>query len=148
MESTDALPLDPDELQALLAGTMCETNRMHLIALDAAGGRMTMPVAGNTQPAGLLHGGASIALAESIASFAAIVHAREIHGPEAQAVGTSVQATHHRSARAGTVTAVCRAQHLGRQVATYLVEISDEAGRLLSTCVVSTMLLAPRTPAA
>src|SRR5690625_2726591 len=66
-------PLSP-ELRAhfapLLEGTMVERCRMELLTLDATGGTMTMPVAGNTQPAGLLHGGATIALAESIASFA------------------------------------------------------------------------------
>lgn len=147
METNAALPLDPAEMEALLAGTMCETNGMRLLSLSADGGTMSMPVAGNTQPAGLLHGGASIALAESIASFAAIVHARATHGEHAQAVGTSVSATHHRSARAGTVTATCRAQHLGRQLATYLVEIADDDGRLLSTSTVTAMLLPPR-PAA
>lgn len=105
---------------------------------------MTMPVAGNTQPAGLLHGGATIALAETIASFAAILRAREVHGDGAQAVGTSVSAIHHRSGRAGTVRATCTVRHAGRQVATYLIDVHDEAGTLLSTVTVSTMLLPPR----
>lgn len=138
------LPFTPSELDAMLRGTLCERMGMRLLALDAAGGRMTMPVEGNTQPAGLLHGGATIALAESIASFAAIVHAREVHGEAAQAVGTSVSAVHHRSARRGTVTAVCTALHRGRQVATYGVEVTDEDGAAVSTCTVSTMLLPPR----
>lgn len=117
---------------------------MELLTLDARGGTATMPVEGNLQPAGLLHGGATIALAESIASFAAIVQAREVHGEGAQAVGTSVSALHHRSARSGTVTATCSARHLGRQVASYLVDVHDEAGTLLSTITVSTQLLPPR----
>src|SRR5690625_5288509 len=83
---TDARPTAPPplspELRApfapLLEGTMVERCRMGLPTLDATGGTMTMPVAGNTQPAGLLHGGATIALAESIASFAAILRAREV----------------------------------------------------------------------
>ncbi|UYG16425.1 hotdog fold thioesterase [Brachybacterium huguangmaarense] len=140
----DALPLSPDELRALMAGTLCERMGMELIALDADGGRMTMPVAGNTQPAGLLHGGATIALAETVASFAAIVLAREVHGEGAQAVGTHVSAVHHRSARSGTVTATGRAVHRGRRLATYQVEVADAEGTLLSTVMVSTMLLPPR----
>ncbi|HJG91144.1 PaaI family thioesterase [Brachybacterium massiliense] len=144
----DAPPPISEELRAhfapLLRGTLLERCGMELLTLDARGGTATMPVEGNLQPAGLLHGGATIALAESIASFAAIVQAREVHGEGAQAVGTSVSALHHRSARSGTVTATCSARHLGRQVASYLVDVHDEAGTLLSTITVSTQLLPPR----
>lgn len=136
--------VDADALNEALRGTMCEATGMRLLELSAESGVMTMPVAGNTQPAGLLHGGASIALAESVASFCAIVRARELHGPSAQAVGTHVSATHHRSAREGTVTARCRALHLGRTLVTYEVQVSDENDRLLSTVSVSAMILAPR----
>lgn len=144
----DAPPPISEELRAhfapLLRGTLLERCGMELLTLDARGGTATMPVEGNLQPAGLLHGGATIALAESIASFAAIVQAQEVHGEGAQAVGTSVSALHHRSARSGTVTATCSARHLGRQVASYLVDVHDEAGTLLSTITVSTQLLPPR----
>lgn len=138
------LPLPLSELEALLAGTLCERLGMRLVELSAAGGVMTMPVEGNLQPAGLLHGGATIALAESIASFAAILQARAVHGERANAVGTQVAATHHRSARTGTVTATCTALHRGRQVASYLVDVRDEEDRAISTITVSTMLLPPR----
>ncbi|MGP9693615.1 PaaI family thioesterase [Brachybacterium sp. AOP25-B2-12] len=138
------LPWTPEEVGSILRGTLCERLGMQLLALDAEGGTMTMPVQGNTQPAGLLHGGATIALAESVASFAAILLARRTHGPEAQAVGTHVTAVHHRSARTGIVTATCTAVHTGRTLATYAVQVRDEADRLLSTVSVSTMLLAPR----
>lgn len=141
-------PLSGEELRELIApmirGTLVERCGMELLSLSADGGVMTMPVAGNTQPAGLLHGGATIALAESVASFAAIVHAREVHGDGAQAVGTSVSALHHRSARSGIVTATCTIRHSGRQVASYLVDVHDEGGTLLSTITVQTMLLPPR----
>ncbi|MGP9537072.1 hotdog fold thioesterase [Brachybacterium sp. AOP43-C2-M15] len=137
-----------EELRAhfapLLRDSLVERCRMELLTLDAGGGTASMPVAGNTQPAGLLHGGATIALAETIASFAAILQAREVHGEGAQAVGTAVSALHHRSARAGTVLATCSPRHLGRQVASYLVDVHDEAGALLSTITVSTQLLPPR----
>lgn len=125
-------------------GVLAERMGIEFQELSAERSVATMPVEGNTQPAGLLHGGATIALAETIASMAAIAQAREVHGPRAQAVGTSVSATHHRSGRTGTVTARCRALHLGRQVASYLVEVVDEQDRLLSTVQVSTMLLPPR----
>ncbi|GAB2544164.1 hotdog fold thioesterase [Brachybacterium huguangmaarense] len=135
---------DAERLAAMLADTLCERTGMEVLALGAEGGTMTMPVEGNTQPFGLLHGGATIALAESVASLAAYLRAVEVHGEGAAAVGTNVSAVHHRSAREGTVTAVCTPQHLGRQVATYAVEVRDEAGRLVSSVTVSTMLLPPR----
>jgi 1,4-dihydroxy-2-naphthoyl-CoA hydrolase len=138
-----------DESAAALAedalrGTLSERMGMRCLRLGPDGGEMTMPVEGNLQPAGLLHGGATIALAETIGSMAALLQARAVHGEGAQAVGTSISATHHRSGRSGAVTARCRSLHLGRQVASYLVEVVDEQERLLSTIQVSTMLLAPR----
>ncbi len=132
------------QLEATFAGTLVERLGMEVLEAAPTGGVMRMPVAGSTQPAGLLHGGATIALAESIASIAALLQAREVHGEGAQAVGTSVSALHHRSAREGLVTATCTARHLGRQVASYLVDVHDEAGTLLSTITVSTQLLPPR----
>lgn len=132
------------QLEDSTRGTLVERMGMELVSLGPDGGVMTMPVAGNTQPAGLLHGGATIALAESVASFAAILRAREVHGEGAQAVGTSVSALHHRSGRSGQVRAVCTIRHAGRQVASYLVDVHDEAGTLLSTITVQTMLLPPR----
>lgn len=143
-----AAPPVSEELRAhfapLLHGTLLERCGIELLTLDAGGGTASMPVEGNTQPAGLLHGGATIALAESIASFAAILQARAVHGDGAQAVGTSVSALHHRSARSGTVVASCTPRHLGRQVANYLVDVHDDQGRLLSTVTVATQLLPPR----
>lgn len=151
MTSTDPheTPADDQSAAALAAGalhgTLSETMGMRCVRLGPDGGEMTMPVEGNLQPAGLLHGGATIALAETIGSMAALLQARAVHGDEALAVGTSISATHHRSGRSGIVTAHCRALHLGRQVASYLVEVVDEQERLLSTIQVSTMLLPPRS---
>ncbi|MGY5764454.1 hotdog fold thioesterase [Brachybacterium sp. DNPG3] len=148
LSSTPPPPsLDPAlraELEHMCEGTLVERMGMRIETLSADGGTMTMPVEGNTQPAGLLHGGATIALAETVGSFAAILRAREVHGEGAQAVGTSVSALHHRSARSGAVRATCTVRHAGRQVASYLVDVHDEAGTLLSTITVSTMLLPPR----
>ncbi|MDO5662352.1 MAG: hotdog fold thioesterase [Brachybacterium sp.] len=138
------LPLPPEDLASMLRGTLVERTGTRIERFDASGGSATMPVVGNTQPAGLLHGGATIALAETIASFAAIVRAREVHGDGAQAVGTHVAATHHRAGRSGLVRATCTLRHGGRQVASYLVEVHDDQERLLSTVLVDTMLLPPR----
>lgn len=149
-------PTDPDrgetigvqdphlKWEPLLAGTLLERTGTRIVSLSPATGEMTMPVAGNTQPAGLLHGGATIALAESVASMCAYLHAREVHGPDAQAVGTSVSALHHRSARSGIVHARCRALRLGRTIANYEVDVRDEEERLISTVSIATMLLPPR----
>lgn len=143
----EAPPLDEAMRAAIapmLRGTLLERCGIEVLTLAAHGGTASMPVEGNLQPAGLLHGGATIALAESIASFAAQLQAREVHGDGAQAVGTSVSALHHRSARSGMVVASCTARQLGRQVAAYLVEVHDEDGHLLSTITVATQLLPPR----
>jgi uncharacterized protein (TIGR00369 family) len=96
----------------------------------------TMPVEGNTQPAGLLHGGASAALAETMGSIGASVHA----GPGSIVVGVDINATHHRSARSGLVTAVATPLHLGRSMASYEIAICDEQGRRLCTARISCMI--------
>lgn len=97
----------------------------------------TMPVQGNTQPYGLLHGGASVVLAESLGSMGSAVHAY----PEKIAVGVDINATHHRSATAGTVTGVATALHLGRSMASWQVEITDEQGRLVCTSRITCALI-------
>lgn len=89
----------------------------------------TMPVEGNLQPLGLLNGGASCVLAETLGSTGATLHAL----PDGYAVGIEINATHHRSARSGLVTGVATPLHLGRTLATYQVEITDEAGKPVCT---------------
>ena len=83
-----------------------------------------MPVAGNTQPYGLLHGGASVVLAETLGSLGAALHA----GPGRVAVGLDINATHHRAARAGHVRGVATPLQLGRTLASYEVVITDDEG--------------------
>jgi uncharacterized protein (TIGR00369 family) len=85
----------------------------------------TMPVEGNQQPYGLLHGGATCALVETVGSWAAALSA----GPDRQVVGIELNASYLRSATAGTVTAVCTPVRRGRTLATYVIEVSDDAGR-------------------
>lgn len=89
----------------------------------------TMPVKGNRQPYGLLHGGASAALAETLGSVAAAVHA----APERLAVGLELSCTHHRGVTEGLVTGVCTPVHRGRSTATYEVVITDEQDRRVCT---------------
>lgn len=84
-----------------------------------------MPVDGNQQPYGLLHGGASAALAETLGSIGSMLHA----GPGRFAVGIDLNCTHHRAAREGQVTGVATPLHLGRGVASYEIALTDEQDR-------------------
>jgi 1,4-dihydroxy-2-naphthoyl-CoA hydrolase len=98
----------------------------------------TMPVEGNTQPAGLLHGGASVVLAESLGSIGAQIHA----GASRKVVGVDINATHHRSARSGLVTAVATPISLGKTLCSYEIVITDEAGERICTARITCLILA------
>jgi len=100
----------------------------------------TMPVDGNRQPAGLLHGGASVALAETLGSVGAALHA----GPGKLVVGVDINATHHRAAVSGVVTGTATPLHLGRTVATYEVLITDEEGRRICTSRITCLIRDPQ----
>ncbi|GAB3502068.1 hotdog fold thioesterase [Phytohabitans suffuscus] len=115
-------------------------NRMGIVILEAAPERVvgTMPVEGNTQPVGLLHGGASAVLAETLGSFGAVMHGSTIGRP--LAVGVDLNATHHRGVRAGTVTGVATPVHRGGTVATYEIVITDESGRRVCTARLTCLL--------
>ncbi|WP_243395509.1 hotdog fold thioesterase [Nocardioides currus] len=97
----------------------------------------TMPVEGNTQPYGLLHGGASVVLAETLGSIGSAIHA----APDKIAVGVDINATHHRAATSGTVTGTATPIHLGRSMAAFEVVIVDEAGRRVCTSRITCALL-------
>ena len=89
----------------------------------------TIPVEGNRQPYGLMHGGANAALIEALGSVAAVLNA-----PEGRvAVGLELSCTHHRSARSGLVTGVCVPIASGRTVSTFEVTLTDEDGRRTCT---------------
>jgi 1,4-dihydroxy-2-naphthoyl-CoA hydrolase len=124
------------QVNAMGAGTLIE--RMGIAVTEVAPDRLvaTMPVEGNTQPYGLLHGGASVVLAETLGSLGSVLHA----GPDRVAVGLDINATHHRAVRSGTVTGTARALHLGRSTASWQVEIVDEQGRAVCTSRISCLL--------
>ena len=107
--------------------------RMGIAITEAAPERAagTMPVQGNTQPLGLLHGGASCVLAETLGSLAAALHAARYDG--ASVVGVDINATHHKAVRSGTVTGVASALRLGSSVCSYEVVITDETGERVCT---------------
>ena len=96
----------------------------------------TMPVEGNTQPVGLLHGGAYVVLGDSLGSMAANLHA----GPGRLAVGVDINATHTRSATSGVVTGVCTPIHLGRSMTVHEIVVSDDQGRRCSTIRITNMI--------
>jgi uncharacterized protein (TIGR00369 family) len=112
--------------------------RMGIDIKEAAADRVvgTMPVAGNTQPYGLLHGGASAVLAETLGSVGSMLHG----GSTKIAVGVDLNCTHHRSARSGLVTGVATPVHRGRTTATYEIVISDDQDRRVCTARLTCVL--------
>jgi 1,4-dihydroxy-2-naphthoyl-CoA hydrolase len=128
------------QVRASLTGTLME--RMGIEVLEAGPQRVvgTMPVAGNTQPYGLLHGGASVVLAETLGSYGAMLHA----GPGRQAVGIEVSASHHRGATDGVVTGTARAVHLGGTTAVYEIVVEDSRSRRVCTARLTCLLIARR----
>jgi 1,4-dihydroxy-2-naphthoyl-CoA hydrolase len=114
------------------------TERMGIEFLELDPQRMVarMPVEGNRQPYGLLHGGASCVLAESLGSIGAALHA----GAGRIAMGVEINATHHRSATEGYVTGVATPLHLGRTMATYEIVITDEQDRRVCTARLTALL--------
>ena len=95
----------------------------------------TMPVAGNRQPFGLLHGGASAALAETMGSF----HGSLVGGGKAP-LGIELSCTHHRAAKDGIVTAVSTPLHVGRTLCTFEIAITDDADRRICTARLTVLL--------
>ncbi|CAJ63257.1 conserved hypothetical protein; putative Thioesterase and Phenylacetic acid degradation domains [Frankia alni ACN14a] len=112
--------------------------RMGIVLTEASPDRLvaTMPVEGNRQPYGLLHGGASVVLAETLGSVGANLDAP----PGSMAVGIEISASHHRSATSGTVTAVATRIRGGRTLVTYDIRITDDAGRVTCTCRLTCMI--------
>ncbi|MEU8461171.1 hotdog fold thioesterase [Streptomyces sp. NPDC029003] len=89
----------------------------------------TMPVRGNRQPVGILHGGANAVFAETLGSVAAFLYA----GPDGNAVGVDLSCTHHRWVSSGTVTGVCRPLGERQSVASYEIVVSDGSGNRTCT---------------
>ena len=118
-------------------GTMSDHMGIVFSELTAERAVASFPVERNTQPAGLVHGGAYVALAETLGSMAANLFG----GPDRMAVGLDINATHTRGARSGRVTGTCTAIHLGRTITVHEVVMTDDAGRRLSTARITNMLL-------
>lgn len=125
----------------ILVGELGERCGIAVTACTADQVSATMPVEGNRQPFGLLHGGASAVLAETVGS----VHANVLAGPGRVAVGIELSCTHHRSATAGLVTAVSRPLHVGRNLASFDIAVVDESDRRICTARL-TCMLRPASP--
>ena len=110
-------------------GPLADRMGIRMIELDRDRAVATMPVEGNTQPIGLLHGGAYVVLGESLGSL----HANFLAPEGMVAVGIDINATHTGSARSGIVTGVCTPIHTGRSLAVHEIVVTDESGRGCST---------------
>lgn len=133
--STDAIsPLEWVTQRGI--GTLGEKMGIEFLEFTEERAVATMPVAGNTQPIGLLHGGAYVVLGETLGSM----HANLLAGTGRIAVGVDINATHTASATSGIVTGVCTPIHLGRSIAVHEIVITDEQGRRNSTVRITNML--------
>ena len=131
-----ASPAALELLQQRGLGALADKMGIELLELSAERSVARMPVAGNTQPLGVLHGGAHVVLGESLGSFSANVWAH----PDRFAVGIEVNASHSKSATEGYVVAVCEAITLGKTLTVHEIAISDEDGNRLSTVRITNLL--------
>ena len=132
-----------DFLEAILKrGIGALDKKMGIEIIEASPERLvgTMPVEGNTQPIGLLHGGANVVLAESLGSIGTQLHA----GADRKIVGIDINATHHKSATSGVVTAVATAISLGKTICSYQVEITNDKGERTCSARITCLILAQR----
>jgi uncharacterized protein (TIGR00369 family) len=125
-----------ERLAARGMGELADKMGMVITEMTADRAVGSIPVEGNRQPVGLLHGGAYVVLAESLGSMAANVHA----GEGRYAVGIELNASHTRSATSGTVTGVCTAIHLGSTLTTHEIVITDDQGRRCSTVRITNLI--------
>lgn len=123
--STDALSY----VQKRGLGALAAKMGIEIIEFSPERAVATMPVAGNTQPIMLLHGGAYVVLGESLGSM----HANLLAPDGYVAVGVDINATHTGSAVSGHVTGICTPVHVGRSVAVHEIAVNDENGRRCST---------------
>ncbi|MDO1529369.1 hotdog fold thioesterase [Fulvimonas sp. R45] len=120
---------DLERLAAWREGTLLEALGIRVTEVGGDWLRGTMPVDARTrQPYGLLHGGASVALAETLGSVAAML---TLDPARERAVGLDINANHVRGVREGLVTGTARALHLGRSTQVWEIRIENEAGQLV-----------------
>jgi 1,4-dihydroxy-2-naphthoyl-CoA hydrolase len=134
---TEPMSPEPNPLPAGAAGALME--RLGIEWLEVSPDRVVarLPVEGNTQPYGILHGGATAALCETVASFGAALRA----GSERIVVGLELNVNHLRAMRDGHITATATPVHQGRTTAVWSMEVRDDDGRIVA---VSRLTLAVR----
>jgi len=136
-----AAPKPARELWKITLGELDEKMGVKILEQSVERVVATMPVEGNRQSFGLLHGGASLAVGEAVGSWAAVIHASTLGKT---AVGVDVSATHHKSARSGLITITATPIHLGGTLTTHEVLITNDAGQRLCTLRITNLLLAPK----
>jgi 1,4-dihydroxy-2-naphthoyl-CoA hydrolase len=129
------------ELNQRCEGTIHDSLGIQFTALTEDSISASMPVDARTvQPIGLLHGGASVVLAESLGSMASILAVEE----GALAVGVEVNANHVRSARNGVVTGTARPIHIGQTIHVWSIEIRDSMDQLVCVSRLTTSIRGPK----
>jgi uncharacterized protein (TIGR00369 family) len=124
-------------------GALAEKMGIQILELSAERAVATMPVEGNTQPIGLLHGGAYLVLGETLGSFAANVWAH----PAGYAVGIEISASHTKSATRGVVTGTATAISLGKSLTVHEIVVTNESGDRLSTVRITNLIRKTTSPA-
>jgi uncharacterized protein (TIGR00369 family) len=117
-------------------GDLAQKMGIEILELSAERAVATMPVEGNTQPRGLLHGGAYLVLGETLGSFAANVWA----GESAYAVGIEISASHSKSATKGLVTGIATAISLGKTLTVHEIVVTNQDGERCSTIRITNLI--------
>lgn len=134
---TDASKIDPLEwAKRRGSGTLADKMGISWLEFTRERAVAAMPVEGNTQSVGLMHGGAYVVLGETLGSM----HANLLAGPGRLAVGVDINATHTRSATEGRVTGTCTPIHVGRSIMVHEIVIRDGQDRRVSTVRITNML--------
>ena len=145
MSSQDPISSETAKRAALQSpGALADKMGIQILELSAERAVATMPVEGNTQPIGLLHGGAYLVLGETLGSFAANVWAH----PYGHAVGIEISASHTKSATKGLVTGTATALSLGKTLTVHEIVVTNEAGERLSTVRITNLIREATSPAA
>lgn len=117
-------------------GELTQKLGIEILEISAERSVARMPVEGNRQVVGILHGGAHVVLGETLGSMSAAVHA----GPGRYVVGIDINATHTKSVADGWVTGTCTAISLGRTICVHEIVMTNDAGERLSTVRITNLL--------
>ncbi len=134
-------PISVEELAAIHQDTAVQQLGIEFLEVGPDFIRARVPVDTRTrQPYGLLHGGVSVVLAETLGSCGAAYSCPEDH----RAVGLDINANHLKGATSGWVTGVARPVHIGRTTQVWQIDLSNEAGELTCVSRITMAVLAPR----